>query len=68
MAFFLLGESLELLQVFGGGLVIGAIVLLQAQRERDEMAPELIRTQSSCQTDRPDKATMNHKIETQGAL
>jgi len=45
MAFFLLGESMELFQVFGGGLVIGAIVLLQVQREQDEMAPELIRTQ-----------------------
>jgi len=47
MAFFLLGESMELLQVFGGGLLIAAIVLLQVQREQDEMAPELIRTQKA---------------------
>ena len=45
MAFFLLGECMELLQILGGGLVIGAIVLLQVQREQDGMSPELIRTQ-----------------------
>jgi drug/metabolite transporter (DMT)-like permease len=45
MAFFLLGEYMELLQILGGGLVIGAIVLLQVQREQDGMSPELIRTQ-----------------------
>ena len=43
MAFFLLGEILEPLQVIGGGLVIGAIVLLQIKREQDEMAPEFLR-------------------------
>jgi len=45
MAFFLLGENLEPLQVIGGGLVIGAIVLLQIKREQDEMAPEFLRAQ-----------------------
>lgn len=44
MAFFLLGEILEPLQVIGGGLVIGAIVLLQITREQDEMTPEFLRT------------------------
>jgi len=44
MAFFVLGESMELLQILGGALVISAIVLLQLQREQDEMAPERIRT------------------------
>jgi len=43
MAFFLLGEILEPLQVIGGVLVIGAIVLLQIKREQDEMAPEFLR-------------------------
>jgi len=41
----LLGENLEPLQVIGGGLVIGAIVLLQIKREQDEMAPEFLRAQ-----------------------
>ncbi len=67
MAFFLLGESMELLQVLGGGLVIGAIVVLQVHREQGELVPELIRTQFSSPTDRLEKATMNHKIGTQGA-
>ncbi|MBW1666542.1 MAG: EamA family transporter [Deltaproteobacteria bacterium] len=43
IAFFVLGEALELLQLLGGVLVIGAIVLLQVQHEHDEMAPTLIR-------------------------
>ena len=67
MAFFLLGESMELLQILGGGLVIGAIVLLQVHREQDELVPELIRAQASCPTERPEKAPMNHTIGTQGA-
>ena len=45
MAFFLLGEAVEILQVLGGALVIASIVLLQVQREQDEMTPELIRAQ-----------------------
>lgn len=44
MAFFLLGEAMELLQVVGGALVIAAIVSLQVQQEQDELAPELIRS------------------------
>jgi len=43
MAFFLLGEVLEPLQILGGILVVAAIVLLQLQKEQDELAPELIR-------------------------
>jgi drug/metabolite transporter (DMT)-like permease len=43
MAFFLLGEVLEPLQIAGGLSVVAAIVLLQLQKEHDEMAPELIR-------------------------
>jgi drug/metabolite transporter (DMT)-like permease len=47
MAFFFLGEGMEHLQVLGGAVVVGAILLLQVQREQDEIAPELIRTQRS---------------------
>jgi drug/metabolite transporter (DMT)-like permease len=43
MAYFLLGETLKPLQIIGGIAVISAIVLLQLQREDDEMTPELIR-------------------------
>ena len=43
MAYFLLGETLELLQIIGGISVISAIVLLQLQREHDEMTPEFLR-------------------------
>jgi len=43
MAFFLLGEVLEPLQIAGGLSVVAAIALLQLQKEHDEMAPELIR-------------------------
>jgi drug/metabolite transporter (DMT)-like permease len=45
LAFAFLGESLELLQITGGGLVVGAIVLLQLRREHDRLAPALIRAQ-----------------------
>ncbi len=44
LAFILLGETLLLLQVVGGCMVILAIVLLQVQQEHDELAPALIRT------------------------
>ena len=47
MAFFFLGEAMEPLQILGGMVVVGAIVLLQTQREHDEMAPELIRARRS---------------------
>ncbi len=43
LALVLLGETLELPQVMGGALVILAIVVLQLQRERDDMAPAMIR-------------------------
>ena len=45
LAFMLLGETLLLLQVVGGCMVILAIVALQLQQEHDELAPALIRTQ-----------------------
>jgi len=45
LAFILLGETLLLLQIVGGCMVILAIVLLQLQQEHDELAPALIRTQ-----------------------
>lgn len=45
LAFFFIGEAMELLQIIGGILVICAIVLLQMQQEQDEMTPELIRAQ-----------------------
>jgi drug/metabolite transporter (DMT)-like permease len=45
IAFLFLGESLRPLQICGGALVIGAIVLLQIQREEQELTPELIRAQ-----------------------
>lgn len=44
MAFFILGEAMEVLQIIGGLLVISSIVLLQVQQEYDEMAPAVIRT------------------------
>ena len=42
-AYLFLGEGLASLQVVGGAMVVGAIVLLQLKREQDKMAPELIR-------------------------
>ncbi|HEU18881.1 MAG TPA: hypothetical protein ENO00_05775 [Deltaproteobacteria bacterium] len=47
MAFFLLGERLEVWQIIGGIAVVAAIVLLQIQREQDELSPELIRKRSA---------------------
>lgn len=46
-AYFFLGEVLEPLQVVGGAMVVGAIVLLQLRREHDELAPVLIRSRSN---------------------
>ncbi len=43
VAYLFLGEALAPLQMAGGVLVVGAIVLLQLQRETDEMAPQRIR-------------------------
>jgi drug/metabolite transporter (DMT)-like permease len=44
LAYLFLGEVLEPLQILGGALVIAAIVLLQLQQERNELAPQTIRT------------------------
>lgn len=46
IAFVVLGEVMELLQILGGVLVISAIVLLQLQQEQDEMAPAEIRARA----------------------
>ncbi len=43
MAYFLLGEKLESLQLLGTALVLGAITMLQLNREQDALSPELIR-------------------------
>ena len=43
LAYLFLGEGLAPLQVVGGAMVVGAIVLLQLKREHDELAPALIR-------------------------
>jgi drug/metabolite transporter (DMT)-like permease len=42
-AFFALGETMEMLQIAGGGMVIAAIVLLQLRQEQDTLAPAMIR-------------------------
>ncbi|MGE5839441.1 MAG: DMT family transporter [Deltaproteobacteria bacterium] len=47
LAFVLLGETLLILQVVGGCMVILSIVLLQLQQEHDELAPAVIRTKKS---------------------
>jgi drug/metabolite transporter (DMT)-like permease len=47
MAYLFLGEAFEILQILGGVLVIGAIVVLQLRSEQDELTPELIRAQAS---------------------
>jgi drug/metabolite transporter (DMT)-like permease len=43
MAYLFLGETLGALQMAGGILVIGAVVLLQWRQEEDDLAPLLIR-------------------------
>lgn len=47
IAYLFLGEALSALQVLGGALVVGAILLLQLRREQDELAPVLIRARGS---------------------
>lgn len=42
-AYLFLGEIMEPLQLFGGVLVIGSIILLQLRQEQDENTPELLR-------------------------
>ncbi|SMC22454.1 Permease of the drug/metabolite transporter (DMT) superfamily [Desulfacinum hydrothermale DSM 13146] len=44
VSYLFLGETLEGLQIVGGLLVIGAVVLLQIRREFDDATPELLRT------------------------
>jgi len=46
MAYFMLGEALAPLQILGGLAVILAIVILQVQREHDELSPENIRAKN----------------------
>jgi drug/metabolite transporter (DMT)-like permease len=43
LSFLFLGERMALLQIMGGVLVIGAIILLQVKQEHDENAPAFIR-------------------------
>lgn len=43
IAFIFLGESLELLQVAGGLAVVGAVVIIQKEREQDQLAPAHVR-------------------------
>jgi len=43
LSFIFLGEVMAPLQILGGGLVIGSIVLLQVQPEHDAMAPAIFR-------------------------
>jgi drug/metabolite transporter (DMT)-like permease len=42
-AYLFLGEGLAPLQMVGGAMVVGAIVMLQVRQERDALAPALIR-------------------------
>ena len=43
IAFLFLGETLELLQLAGGCLVISAVIVLQMGKETEELAPEALR-------------------------
>ncbi len=43
-AYLFLGEGLSPLQIAGGVMVVGAIVLLQLKQEQDDLAPAIIRT------------------------
>ena len=45
-AYLFLGEGMAPLQIVGGAMVVGAIVLLQLKREQDELAPVFIRSRS----------------------
>jgi drug/metabolite transporter (DMT)-like permease len=62
-AFFALGETMEMLQVIGGVMVIGAIVLLQIQQEQDMLAPAMIRDKKEERR----KNTEDRKQETEGS-
>jgi drug/metabolite transporter (DMT)-like permease len=43
VAYIFLNETMQALQIFGGLMVIGSIVLLQLKQEQDEKAPALMR-------------------------
>jgi drug/metabolite transporter (DMT)-like permease len=43
IAYLFLGETLELLQMLGGALVVAAVVLLQLKKEKDDLIPADIR-------------------------
>ena len=45
IAYVFLGETFEIIQITGGISVVCAVVLLQLQREHDDLAPESIRSQ-----------------------
>ena len=45
LAYIFVGEMLQPFQLFGGACVIVSIVILQWQREHDELSPEIIRRQ-----------------------
>ena len=47
LSFVFLGEAMGPLQIAGGALVIGAIILLQVKQERDENTPARIRAQAA---------------------
>jgi drug/metabolite transporter (DMT)-like permease len=47
LSFVFLGEAMGPLQIAGGAMVIGAIILLQVKQERDENTPARIRAQAS---------------------
>jgi len=50
-AYIFLGEGLAMLQIVGGAMVVGAIVLLQWKREQDDRSPALIRARIGSTTD-----------------
>jgi drug/metabolite transporter (DMT)-like permease len=43
IAYLFLGESLQPLQILGGGIVLASVIVLQSKQEFDENTPELIR-------------------------
>jgi drug/metabolite transporter (DMT)-like permease len=52
LSFVFLGEAMAPLQIAGGALVIGSIILLQLERERDERTPARIRADRLAAKDR----------------
>ena len=47
LAYIFVGEMMQPFQIFGGACVIVSIILLQWQREHDELSPEIIRRQKN---------------------